>query len=547
MQQKIYRIGILCWLTLTAGIAVAQKAENSKATAPAKLEVVMDGSKAVNKEWSIVYDSLDLINAHIQIENDKMYIISDTLPKQVTKATLDFKKDSALFHRKDSMYKRSISSFKRNDSLFRKSQVEFKAAQKAKQVSDAAFRKKQIEYRQAQKLNRSSDSTFKRSQLDFSTSSQLFKQNHKLDSLRKLDWKKDSLRIKRDLKILKSNLKQLKTDSARLQNSLRRKMIVTKEFSCNDNAQLVIDKIGRKLTIRTATGNSIKIETVLVYDSTVAPKNVNWEQQFNIAVSGDRNKLIITKANAEAPSQKTTSPTGASYKSPVTIYVPASVKINIEHRYNDLVIMDNFASVDLDLFNAPLIINEVQQAVIKSRYGSVKAININNADLDLLNCNFILATAEKIKVTSKYSSVVIKKAGNVDMKSFSDQYVIAKAGNISGSKSFGQFTITLLENAISLNGSSADLKIDAIDVSAKTIKVENKYADIKLPVQKLSNYSLQVDGDYSKIVTPFESIRTGAKDSLKTVNPRFTKTVGQTGKDFTEFIVKCNSCSVDFL
>lgn len=540
----IYRMGGLLLLLCVTSIAPAQKTDTVKPM-PGRVEVVIEGNKAVNKKLYIVYDSADLVTARIQFENGKMYVINDTLPKRFVKPRLVFKGDSAYKHRNDIHFKSSDSLFKRNDSLFRIRKVKFKAAQKAKQLNDTAFRKRQIEFRNAQKARTAQDTIFRKSQLAFSKSQKLFKESRKLDSLRSLNWKKDSVRIKKELNTLKQNLQRLKTDSARL-NSIRRKMIVSKEFNCNDNGQLVIDNIGRKLIIKTTTGNTVKLETVLIYDSTSAPKNVNWEDQFNISVTGDRNKLTIKKANAENPSPGKTAPVVHAFKSNVTIYVPATVKINIEHRYNELVIMDNLISVNLDLFNAPLKMEDAEKAVIKSRYGSVKAGTIKIAELDLLNCNFTSIETEKMQINSKYSTINVKAAAVVVMQSLSDQYSIAKAGDIKGSKSFGQFTIKQLDNSIQLNGTSADLQIDAINASATIIKIENKYADMKFPVQQLPNYSVKFDGDYSNIVTPFEKIKTGARDTAK-IAPVFTKTVGNNTTAVTAFIVKCSSCSVDFL
>jgi hypothetical protein len=186
------------------------------------------------------------------------------------------------------------------------------------------------------------------------------------------------------------------------------------------------------------------------------------------------------------------------------------------------------------------------KAVIKNRYGSVKAGAIKDAKIDLMNCKFTSGDLDNLQINSKYSTITFQNAAVSTIKSVSDQYTIAKAGSIVVEKSFGKLQIEQLGNSIKLTGSSADLEIKAIDASATLVQVNNKYANVKIPLEKLSNYIVQFDGLNSQVATAFEKIKMNGPDSTAVANASFTKTVGNITSDFTSLVVNCTSCQVDF-
>lgn len=572
MRQPLYRIGIFVLLLLTAAMANAQK-DTAKTVNILIAPVAAQTHDTAGKLY-VQMDTIAVPKPVIKIKNGKASIVYDTVPQYKTRArfstvadsafrkadslrrkndslykrTVSFKKISdSLYRKKDSLYKKSLyfkkfndTLFRKHDSLFRKNDSLYKKAFAFKKMSDAAFRKNDSLYKRS--FKKFNDSLFRKNQERFKFSNKSFR----LDSLKQLNWKSDTNRLKLKLKVLESNLIRLKTDSLKLMQNKQKKLI-TKEVDCNKDGQLSIDNVGRKLTIKTTTGNKIKLEVVMFSEEGTSEKEVAWEKDLNIAVAGDRNNVLIRKAaNDNSTTAAAPTPIPASYKSPLTVYVPAAVKIVIGHRYNELVIMDNLVNVELDLLNTKLLMKDAVKATIKSRYGSVEAGTIKEADLDLLNCSFSSPETEKLRINSKYSNVSVKNTGTVSMKSYSDHYNIDRAKNISGSKSFGQFNILRLDNSITLDGASADLRISKIDAAVKTIKVDNKYADVRLPVERLPNYSLQFNGTYSNIFTTHDTLKTGATDSLKAANPVFTKIAGDLKKEFTELIVQCNSCSVDF-
>lgn len=520
MRQFIFHLSSLLLLTFVSFCSVAQSRDT----------IYLTGQTAAGKA-----DSISVIISQNLVAQGKVVINkNDTIPFKVTQYS---KPD--LYLKSDSVYKKI-----KKDSLFKK--------------SDSLYKKTKLHKIKTDSVYKAQAKLFKKSAFDFQRS-------RRLDSLKGLNWKTDSIRIKGNLQRLKSDLQRIKEDSARRNKNLQKK-VISMEVSCPKNGTVSLVNMGRKLIIKTINAEKVKLETTIFAQADFKPKDIDWQQTMNILVEKNKNKIEIRRTNTKPvkaghtinDANKTDGKNNVTEpekyrvdnKSPLTVYVPPGVKLEIESRYNELTIMNNLVSVELDLTNTNLQMLDADKAVIKSRYGSVKAGAIKEADIDLLNCKFFSGNLDKLKINSKYSTVTFQNSRTIDIKSLSDQYHIAKADNITASKSFGKLNIDQLGNSIQLTGSSADLEIRTIDATAKLVQVNNKYADVKLPVVKLLNYTVKFDGINSNVFTPFEKIRTVASDSPKNsptvFNTAFAKTVGDVKNDFTAFVVNCASCSVDF-
>ncbi|MCP9751282.1 DUF4097 domain-containing protein [Ferruginibacter sp. HRS2-29] len=379
---------------------------------------------------------------------------------------------------------------------------------------------------------------------------------------------KDTLRLKKELNRLKGNLERIKLDSIERLRSMNKKEI-SMEVNCSKNGTVTIKNLSRKIVIRTFNEKKVRLVTTVYAEPGFETKDVDWEKELNIGIEQTKNEVTIKPAGSTTISvSSSANPGGAitlgySYssatgvsgagqgafsknrKSEVVIYIPSGAKLVVENRYNDVAILNDLTMLDADLLNVNLKMQDADKATIRSKYGSVNAGDIKEADLNLLNCKFTSGNIDKLIIDSRYSTVTFKNSGVIDMTSVSDQYSIAQAGTLTVNKNFGKLNIGGISNSIEFTGSSADLNINEINASTKSIKINNKYADVKLPVKSLNNYTVQFDGDYSKVYTPFET-ETETNNGRRTTNTNFTKTVGNVKKGFTAFAVSCTSCSVDF-
>ncbi|MFT3980848.1 MAG: hypothetical protein QM687_10295 [Ferruginibacter sp.] len=488
----------------------------------------------------------------LQLKSDSLHAIKtrlstahDTIPLIEQKKLLA-KRDS-LYKVKDSLFRKSKILYNSNDSLFRANKL-------ALARTDALIKKNQALFVKNKMLFNRNDSLQKMKTV-------LHKKMMYSDSLNRLRSKNDTIRIKKNLKLLELNLKQLKEDSVRNKKNMQQ-VPVTMELRCNRNSTVSIRNMSRKLIIKTTTDNKVRLETQLTAEDGFDTRSLDWKKTLNIAVEQLNNEVIIKRPDtttlALSPArsrERGDAERDADYynqktyrlnnKSPLTIYIPVNAKLNIENRYNEIIIQNDIKTVALDLTSTKLQMQDAEKATIKSKYGSLKAGDIKEADIELLNCKFTSGDFENIQLRSKYSNISLSKADVANIYSVSDQYKIEQVNDITATKSFGTFNIAQLDNSIKLKGSSADLEIGAISGSVRLIQVDNKYAQVKLPVEKLSNYTVQFDGMKSKVFTPFERMQTVAGDSTAG-SSTFTKSIGNVKEDHTALVVNCSSCAVDF-
>ena len=548
MKILINRLWPALLLLVTTGTVMAQKKDSLLLISNGML-VQPDSLLLISKGIHVNADSIYIGKGTLKVAEGKIYhFSSDTMPEHKTRVLSD-----SIYKKKNTYYTKTKVFHVQKDSLFyKRDSITRKLVRTRK---DSVLRKQDVLMRKTKSLQLKQDS-LKKLQKTYQAKTFTKTTLHRLDSLRSLNWKKDSARIKVRLETLKSNLKRLKQDTAQQKNNMQKK-IISMELDCEKNSRVSIGNMGRKIVLKNTEEAKVKIETTIWVAEGFDDKALNPAKVLNIFLEKKKDEVQLGRTGTSTDSVgnivssrsallKDPVPYIVNNKSMLTIYVPAGARLSIESRYNDVTIMDNVIAVNLDLIHTNLLMQDAHNAIIKSKYGTVKAGAIREADIDLVNCNFVSGNLEKLQINSKYSTIRFDSSEAAEIKSVSDQYKIANANYITANKLFGKLDIAKLKNSIVLTGSSADIDIGDIEPSVKLIQVDNKYAEIKLPVEKLPNYHLQFDGINSNISPPFENSTESVPDSSVKTSPAFNKTVGDMKKDFTSLVVNCASCMVDF-
>lgn len=468
-------------------------------------------------------DSIYMLSGTGNFSNQKIYVIhnGDSFPKQYRL----YEKQQLAYLKSDSMYKRAKMPYRSMDSL--------------KRLQSNLYKEQQVFY----------------------------KKNFKADSLNRLNWKTDSIRIKMELKRLKSDLQRIKLDSTRRGRGMEKRS-VSFEVNCKPDGKVVIKNLSQKVIVRTFNENKVKIVTTVNVENGTDTDDVDWTKALNLEIESNKEGVTISKqvrtvsltatgsGNMTLAYSNNKSVQGGevveskiyntSSRTPLEIFIPVNAKVTIDSKYNDIIILNDLSSIEATLTNANIKMEAAQKAIINSRYGNVNAGAIGEANVVLLNCRFTSGDIDTFKINSRYSTVTFDNSRVIDITSISDQYQMNRVGSMTVNKAFGKLSLAYLSNSIVFTGSSSDLNIGAINSSASTVKIDNKYADMKLPLTSLENYSLNFDGKYSSVFTPFEKVRINAADSMHRASANFTRTAGSLNKNYTAFNVSCVSCSVDF-
>ncbi|HMR83316.1 MAG TPA: hypothetical protein PKE30_09295 [Niabella sp.] len=460
------------------------------------------------------------------------------------------KKFEALQRRTDLVFSKYGVDFKFNDSLLKQyggrymfSDSMVKKMGYSFQSADSLFKKYSHEYK-------FSDTMFKKIEWEYK------KYIYSLDSLTRLRFAHDTAYLNRKEQQLNRDAQQLMEDSLINAGAYKAKDVFI-EIGCNKKATLFITNMGRKLIIKTHLQNNIRLETTVYTDNNFRSNGSSWAKMLNITVSNKDNEIAIQPA----PQLFSRSHPGMlNKKTTLTIYLPATVKLNIRNRIDELVILNNLQDVHLELSNTDVQMRDADKAFIKSAYGSVKAGNIRIGELDLTSCKFTSGNSDSLLINSKYSTLSFGRTGFIKTISISDNYEIAQAQSITANKSFGSLNIQKLNHSIHLTGASAGLIIGAFDAGMNEVRVQNKYADLQLPLKNLKNYSIRLDGGYSELFAPDalwnaagtkDSVaaiaspgRSGQAEPVKT-KPSFQRDIGDLKNNFTKLIISCSKCRVD--
>ncbi|GAC1380408.1 MAG: hypothetical protein NVSMB45_03640 [Ginsengibacter sp.] len=257
-------------------------------------------------------------------------------------------------------------------------------------------------------------------------------------------------------------------------------------------------------------------------------------------------------------------------KSNLIIYVPADVKLDIENKYGNINIADDYKNLSVNISNGSLDARKISNLRLTSKFSSANLTDIDDAEVEFENGNFNAGNIKQLDIDSKFSTIEFDNATNMLIRSQNDNYNIESVDKLQGRKSYGTFRLNKLAKSFDLEGQNADIRIRNFSSDVEKVKLNDKYADVRLPVKDLQNYAVIFDGNYSTVYGPFEKHMKEEKvtnqnkdtqewlDALdhggsKIFSPNaanrkssFNATVGNTSGSYTKFDINCQQCTVDF-
>ncbi len=375
---------------------------------------------------------------------------------------------------------------------------------------------------------------------------------------------------------------------------------VSVEIEASKASDIYVENTQRSIQIKTWDQPKVKVTTTVYYEGEGSKiSDAEWFEKLNISVKSLGSSIRIKSGTVSSSGSYTLN--GNSYawnsgsggvaifnsngqnigtksdvKRYVTIYMPASNKLDIESKYADVTIANNIGKLNADITNGNLELQDATTFILRSKYANVSTGNIKNAEIEFINGRFNAKDIEDLDIDTKYSTIEIASAQKVNLVSTNDEYEFDELGTLQGRKNYGNLRITKLTKSIDMDGTNADVKVRNILAGVDVIKFNNKYADIRLPLRNLKNYTVNYNGPYSNVYANFEKKPWVAKDEKNTkgekddamtvmidgavknamkiaakygdqseaTDSKFTATVGD-GKG-TKIDMKCQNCTVDF-
>lgn len=368
---------------------------------------------------------------------------------------------------------------------------------------------------------------------------------------------------------------------------------VSQEISSAKSPEIYIDNTSRNIQIKIWDQSKVKVVTTVYYEGEGKLSDEEWFEKMNLSlksmgtavriksgtISGGSytingntfgwsgtSSVAIFNEKGESVGTKTNT------KRTVTIYVPASSKLDIDSKYADVLLTGNYGNATVDISNGNLEAESFSKLYLRSKYSNVNIENAAIAEIEFMNGRFTAKEIGEADLDTKYSTIEIASAKKAVFRSTNDEYDIEDADELRGRKNYGNFRITKLNGSLEMDGTNADVKVRSVSANIGLIKIDNKYADIRIPVKNVKNYSVKFNGVYSTVYGNFEKepFQEEQKTALQKedklddlakqlveVNRSITR-YAQTVDNDSRFMakvgdgkglkidIKCQNCTVDF-
>jgi hypothetical protein len=179
---------------------------------------------------------------------------------------------------------------------------------------------------------------------------------------------------------------------------------------------------------------------------------------------------------------------------------------------------------------------------LTSTLSNIRFENINIANLDLNNDQFTASDIAVLNLGSMSSTINYRNGQLLKLMSRRDKITANTLRSVEGVKYFGELKIAQLQSDFKLDGENADIQVQDIASTVKSITIKNSWANVKLPLTKLNDYDIKFKG-YSTVFAPF------AFEFVKTIPDELGKRYFnfKTGNaKLLSINITCPKCSVDF-
>jgi hypothetical protein len=374
---------------------------------------------------------------------------------------------------------------------------------------------------------------------------------------------------------------------------------ISQEISVSKTADVIIDNSNRGIIVKTWDQPKVKVTTTLYYEGDATKiSDAEWFEKLNLSLktlgstvrvkSGSVSGGGSYSAVGQSYSWSSSSSNGRDVavfsgdgknignkagKREIIVYVPKSVKLEIDSKYADVKVEADAENARIDITNGNLEMQNASDVRIVSKYSNVTMGNAKTAEIEIINGRLTAGTIDELDLDSKYCTIEIANAKKMIIRSTNDEYELDEVGEFKGRKNYGNLRINKLNQSLEIDGTNADVKIRNIAAGVNTIKIDNKYADIRLPLRNSKNYTINFSGAYASVYGNFEkkplkvegtadaeffketkdgSVRystrswsnTNSKEDDCDCDYRFTAVIGD-GKA-TKLNLKCQNCTVDF-
>ncbi|MHC1733725.1 MAG: hypothetical protein AB9888_17050 [Bacteroidales bacterium] len=308
-----------------------------------------------------------------------------------------------------------------------------------------------------------------------------------------------------------------------------------REFVPTDNSTLtVVNKFGAVVTETWDRNNVVVDVTVKIEHSSPERARKLLEMitvEFTEADGNLKAETIFDKEFSSISWKGSNNNFSINYN----IKMPASVNLDIENKYGNVVIDDVSGHVMLNVKYGNLNVNKLTRGNVKPlntiivAYGKATVYELGWAEINARYVGmFSVERATALLVDSKYSKVSVTEVSSLVADSKYDGYSIGAANNIVVMGGYTDLRFKKVTKKLEVETKYGNLSVDAIPAGFEKVTVKAGYCAVRLGIDPAACYRLNASSSYG---------------SVKLDESRFSPDRRIVGNTSTELAGKVGNCS----
>ena len=191
-----------------------------------------------------------------------------------------------------------------------------------------------------------------------------------------------------------------------------------------------------------------------------------------------------------------------------TIYVPATINLEVENKFGDLYLSEILGKCDINITHGNLRSNVIHgSSTIEIGNGEVKIKELKSGEITLKTTDTDIQKLGDDTLRSSSSHIRIKNADQLNIDSRSDKTLrIDEVNRITGKSLFSKIEIEETKKSIDLNMNYGELRTTNIAFGFSKIDVEGKYTDIYLQFAPTTYLQADITAKEDQISVPVEGV-----------------------------------------
>ncbi|PCI93530.1 MAG: hypothetical protein COB15_16295 [Flavobacteriales bacterium] len=192
----------------------------------------------------------------------------------------------------------------------------------------------------------------------------------------------------------------------------------------------------------------------------------------------------------------------------------SSQNIELDAKYSDVTFL-SVHEIEMCAFQSDIEIEkEVKKVTGKIKYGDL--ILENNAsyiEINVFQAKVELEAVEEIEISGSYTNFKAKSIGRIFLeKSFQNSYRIETVSSIKGDSKYTSFDIGILKNELDLETFQGSIDVDEILGIFSKLDIDSKYTPIDLSFSKDAKFNLKAETTYADFDYPKNAMQVEEED-----------------------------------